>query len=87
MKRLSEISAFPEPARETLETRFGISSAEAFFEHATRNADGIGRALNLKAERVEELKNLVAGYLSPAFVARCQQPAPQHSRGVIVPTK
>ena len=85
MKPLAEIRAFPAALRDVLETEFGITSAEAFFDHAVRNAAGLRKALKVPAAEMEQLKGLVAGHLTPAFVARCQQPAKKHSRGVIVP--
>ena len=35
----------PESEREVLQQQFGITSAEAFFEHGTRNASGVQKAL------------------------------------------
>jgi hypothetical protein len=84
MTLLAEIRSFPKPMRDVLETQFGIASAEAFFEHSVRNAAGIGKALNVPADELEQLKTLVEGHLSPAFVARCRQPVKKHARGVIV---
>ena len=84
MKPLGEIHSFPKPLRDILETQFGITSAEAFFEHAVRNATGISQALQVPVDDLDPLKKLVEGHLSPAFVARCRQPVKKHSRGVIV---
>jgi hypothetical protein len=84
MKPLHEISSFPAAPRQVLEKQFGIASAEAFFEHATRNAQGVQAALDLTAPQLAELLRLVEGYLPPDFVQRCRQPAARHSRGVIV---
>ena len=84
MKPLDEIPAFPAPVRQTLQQQFGIGSAEAFFEHATRNAQGVRTALGLSVPKLDELLQLVEGYLAPAFVDRCRQPPARHSRGVIV---
>ena len=84
MKPLREIRSFPDPLRDILETQFGITSAEAFFEHAVRNAAGISQALTVPVAELEQLKGLVEGHLSPAFVARCRQPVKKHARGVIV---
>ena len=44
MKQLREIRSFPEPLCDILETQFGITSAEAFYEHSVRNAAGIRKA-------------------------------------------
>jgi len=84
MKPLTEIRSFPKALRDVLETQFGITSAEAFFEHSVRNAAGIGKALKVPANELEQLKSLVEGHLSPTFVARCRQPVKKHARGVIV---
>jgi hypothetical protein len=84
MKPLHEITSFPAARRQVLERQFGIASAEAFFEHATRNAEGVQAALDLTAPQLAELLRLVEGYLPTAFVQRCRQPASRHSRGVIV---
>jgi len=84
MKSLSEIRSFPEPLRDTLETQFGIVSAEAFYEHAVRNSEGIAKALNVSPPELKQLKETVEGYLTPAFVAQCGKPVTKHKRGVIV---
>lgn len=84
MTLLADISSFPKPLCNILETQFGIASAEAFFEHTIRNATGIGKALRVPADEVERLQTLVEGHLSPTFVGRCRQPVKKHARGVIV---
>ena len=84
MKPLQDIKSFPAAQREVLEQQFGIASAEAFFEHATRNAQGVQTALGLTAPQLAALLQLVEGYLAPEFVNRCRQPVPRHARGVIV---
>ncbi len=84
MKPLREIRAFPAPHRKVLEEQFGVSSAEAFFEHATRNAKGIQTALKITQARLDVLLQAVEGYLAPAFVKSCRKPVVKHSRGVIV---
>ena len=84
MKPLQEIKSFPTSQREVLERQFGIASAEAFYEHATRNAQGVQTALGLTALQLGTLLRLVEGYLTPEFVKRCRQPVVKHSRGVIV---
>lgn len=84
MKSLQEIKAFPVQHRELLERQFGIVSAEAFFEHGTRNAQGVQSALKATPTQFAALMKLVEGYLAPEFVRRCHQPVAKHSRGVIV---
>ncbi len=84
MKSLREIRSITTELRDLLETQFGITSAEALFEHVVRNSAGIRRALKLSPAELEQLQTLVEGHLSPAFVARCRQPLKKHARGVIV---
>ena len=84
MKSLQEIKSFPVQTRELLERQFGITSAEAFFEHGTRNAQGVQTALKKTPAQLAALMELIEGYLSPEFVNRCRKPVAKHSRGVIV---
>lgn len=84
MKPLREIKSFPASHQEMLERQFGIASAEAFFEHATRNAKGMQTALELTPSQLDTLLRLIEGYLAPEFVKRCRQPVVKHGRGVIV---
>ena len=84
MKPLDEITTFPEPLRDILETSFGISSAEAFFDHATKNAAGMRQALKITPTELEQHVRLVESFLPADFIERCRQPAAKHSRGVIV---
>ena len=84
MKPLNEIKNFPVQYREMLANQFGVNSAEAFLEHATRNAQGVQTALKISTAQLAELSKIVQGYLSPKFVKSCQKPVTKHSRGVIV---
>ncbi len=84
MKPLREIKSFPASHRDVLQQQFGITSAEAFFEHGTRNAGGVQKALNLGPAQFAELMKLVEAYLAPDFVKKCGQPVVKRSRGVIV---
>ncbi len=84
MKLLEEISGFPECERSRLETQYHITTAEAFFEHATRNAAGLRKALRVSAEQFDRLVRLAESQLSADFIDRCRQPAAKHSRGVII---
>ena len=83
MKSLQEIKSFPASHREVLEGQFGITSPEAFYEHATRNAQGMQTALELTPAQLAALLKLVEGYLTAEFVKRCRQPVAKHGRGVI----
>ena len=84
MKPLNEIKNFPSQHQEMLARQFGVMSAEAFFEHATRNAQGVQTALKISTSQLTELVKIVEGYLSPKFVKNCLKPVTKHSRGVIV---
>ncbi len=84
MKPLHEIKSFPAAQREVLQQQFGITSAEAFFEHGTRNAQGVQTALKITTEQLATLLQLIEGYLAPEFVKSCRKPVVKHSRGVIV---
>ena len=84
MKPLTEIKNFPPQFWDMLSSQFGVNSAEAFFEHATRNANGVQTALKISATQLAELVKIVEGYLTPKFVKNCLKPVTKHSRGVIV---
>ena len=84
MTLLQDIRAFPQAVQELLQTKFGINSAEAFFEHATRNSAGMQTAISVPAKELQRLSQLVEGHLPPDFVKRCRQPVKKHARGVIV---
>ena len=84
MKLLRDIKSFPSAVQEMLEQQFGVASAEAFFERATRNSLGVQTALGLSQEQLDALVRLVEGYLTAEFVKRTQQPVVKHSRGVIM---
>ena len=83
LKLLQEITQFPAAQRELLEKQYGITSAEAFFEHALRNASGVQKALKITSEQFDSLVRQIEGYLTPDFVKRCRQPVKKRSRGVI----
>jgi len=83
MKLLHEISQFPAAQRELLAKKYGITSAEASFEHAVHNAAGVQKALKITAEQFDSLVRQIEGYLTHDFVIRCRQPVKKHSRGVI----
>ena len=82
MTALEDIQSFPEKPRDVLERQFGISSAEAFFEQATRNPDGVREALRLTAGELDSLRHTVEAYLAPDFIRQCQRPVKNRPRGV-----
>jgi hypothetical protein len=84
MKLLEDIPAFPEQARETLESEYGIESAEALYAHAVNDPEGLRAALNASAQEVDRLIQLVARHLPPEFVERCRKPPEPHPRGLII---
>lgn len=84
MRPLREIPEFPAAIRETLEKQFGIVSAEAFYEHATRNAKGVLAALAIDAAQLAALRQLAEGFLSADFIKACSQPPHKHAHGVVV---
>jgi len=84
MKPLSEIKNFAIQHQEMLAKQLGVNSDEAFFEHATRNVQGVQTALKISATQLAELVKIVEGYLAPKFVKNCLKPLTKHSRGVIV---
>ncbi len=84
MKLLEDIPSFPETARKTLESAYGISSAEAFYDHAVKNPEGMRMALRASSDELNHLVRLAESYLSPEFVAACRQPVIKHPRGLAV---
>ncbi len=74
MKPLHEIKNFPRQYREMLISQFGVNSAEAFFEHASRNAQGVQTAFKISTSQLTELVKVVEGSLSPKFVKNCLKP-------------
>lgn len=83
MKLLHEISQFPAAQRELLAKKYGITIAEAFFEHAVHNAAGVQKSLKSTTEQFDSLVRQIEGYLTPDFIKRCRQPVKKRSRGVI----
>ena len=82
MKRLDDIPAFPRPVREVLEARYGIETAEAFYDHGVHNPEGLRSALQMTKDEVDGLIRLVEGHLSPEYVARSRRPMVKHPRGL-----
>jgi hypothetical protein len=82
MKHLDDIPAFPGPAREILETRYGIETAEAFYDHGVHNPEGLRAALHLSQDELDRLVRLVEGHLSPDYVERSRRAPVKHPRGL-----
>jgi hypothetical protein len=82
MKLLGEIPVFPRSMRETLETQYGIESAEAFYDLSVHNPDGLRRALGVSDEELDRLVKTVEGYLSPERIALSHQPLVKRPRGL-----
>ena len=86
MKYLDDIPTFPAESARLLESRYGIATAEAFYEHALHEPRGLRTALGLKKEaELDKLIELVEGHLAPSFVRAAQAPAVRHSRGALDP--
>jgi hypothetical protein len=84
MQQLKGIPAFPTAQRSLLEQTYGITSAEAFFDHAVHDAPGVARALRVSQTELDRLVALAEEYLTTEFVRRCRRPVTKHPRGVIV---
>jgi hypothetical protein len=82
MKLLEDIPSFPRPAREVLEARYGIETAEAFYDHGVHNPEGLRAALQLPADELDRLVRLVEGHLSPEYVERSRRAPVKHPRGL-----
>jgi hypothetical protein len=82
MKLLDDIPAFPRQMREILETRYGIETAEAFYDHGTHNPEGLRAALQLSQDELDRLVRLVEGHLSPEYVDRSRRAPMKHPRGL-----
>jgi hypothetical protein len=83
MKLLEDIPGFPKKARETLESEYGIESAEAFYAHAVHDPDGLRDALKATQPELDRIVKVVEGHLSPEFLARCKEPITRHPRGML----
>jgi hypothetical protein len=84
VKLLKEIRPFPETARKTLETQYGIENAEAFYAHAVKDPTGLHSALHITQAELDRLVRIVEGHLSPDYIERCRRPVVKHPRGVIL---
>jgi hypothetical protein len=86
VKYLDEIPTFPAESAQLLETRYGIATAEAFYEHALHEPRGLRTALGLRKDAdLDKLVKLVEGHLAPSFVRAAQSPAVHHPRGALDP--
>jgi hypothetical protein len=87
VKYLEEIPTFPTESAQLLESRYGIATAEAFYEHAIHEPQGLRRALGLeKKADLEKLIKLVEGHLPSSFVRAAKTLAVRHPRGALDPT-
>jgi hypothetical protein len=86
VKYLDEIPTFPAESAQLLESRYGIATAESFYEHALHEPRGLLTALGLKKKTdLERLIKLVESHLPPSFVRAAQAPAVHHPRGALDP--
>ena len=85
---LDEIPTFPTESARLLESRYGIATAEAFYEHALREPQGLRTALGLSREAdLDKLVKLVEGCLSSSFVRAARAPVVRHPRSALNPRK
>jgi hypothetical protein len=86
MKYLDEIPAFPTESARLLENRYGIATAEAFYEHAMHEPQGLAAALGLKKRTdLDDLIKVVEGHLPTSFVGAAKRPVVRHARGALDP--
>ena len=83
MKLLEKIATFPSQARKTLQTQFGIESAEAFYAHATRNSEGIKEALKVTNSELKELVATVEAHLPTDVIEELKKPVKKRPRGAL----
>ena len=84
MMLLEDIPTFPRKEREMLETLYGIATAEAFYEHAVHNRQGLCQAMETTPTETDRLVKLVEGQLPPARIASIRRPLVKKPRGVVV---
>ena len=83
MKLLEEITAFPSDVRHTLESEYGIETAEAFYAHAAQNPSGLRSALHLEQTELDRLADIVEGFLPLDYIERCHGSVSKHPHGAI----
>jgi len=83
MKLLEDIPGFPKKVRETLESEYGIESAESLYAHAINDPEGLRAAVKATQPELDRIVKIVEGHLSPEFVARCKEPLTRHPRGLL----
>jgi hypothetical protein len=84
MRYLDEIPTFPAEGARLLESRYGIATAEAFYEHALHEPQGPIAALGQKKKAdLDRLIKLVEGHLEPSFIREARAPIVQHQRGAL----
>lgn len=81
MTLLEAIAGFPAEFRLALEGGFGISSAEAFYAHASDNPEGMAIALHTDQAQLNRLIRLVEGHLPAGYAERCRS-AVRRPRGL-----
>jgi hypothetical protein len=83
LKRLPD---FPAKARKTLESRYGIDTAEEFFAHAVIDPEGMRKALEVSQADLDGLTRIaeIQGQLSQEFMERVRRPLDKHPRGLAV---
>jgi hypothetical protein len=85
MKLLEDIPTFPASVRTTLESAYGIDTAESFYAHAVQDAQGLRAAIDSTAEELDRLVHLVEGHLPAGYAERCREPLTKHPRGLRLP--
>jgi hypothetical protein len=69
-KLLEKIPTVPGKARRTLETEYGIDSAEAFCANAVHNPEGMAAGLHADLAEVDRLPKIVEDYLPADWTKR-----------------
>ena len=83
MKLLEAIPTFPAEVRHTLESEYGIESAEAFYANATHSPEGMAAILHSDRAEVDRLIKIVEGYLPADYAECCRKPI-RRPRGLVI---